>query len=466
MRQSRVVAALVLAACASGAQRTASPQRKPEDALQALAAAEAAADKDRALQARAGWLRYLIASDPRGAADRLRAAAETGTPAQRALALAGLGEIAEDRTDSAGAARSFIAAVQAAPTDPIAELAAVRLLDLEGETPQVDDLIASAAQALKAPAAPRAARLLREAGARVAGRRAGAAGDPRIEWEAWRAVGTVQRWRVGGPFAALRLFDLSRTLPLDGSAPATAAVYDRALDFPDGDVGLDLEPGDGDVYYAVSDVTLERGGNYLIWVEGAAALEARLDGAVVISRVPYPLESPRAQTTPVRLAPGTHRVLARWSRAEGNRFRITLVRSDGDVSDLSSAAPAELSGARAAAPCDLGQVCTTPPAWRDRADLRDTAASMLEDSPDDALAAWLLARSAMGDDRAVSRAAVDRAVALTAGGGEPRDFAAEMELELELRRKIVQASEVDTYVSAGGAMVYLVGGRKGRGNSK
>jgi len=70
------------------------------------------------------------------------------------------------------------------------------------------------------------------------------------------------------------------------------------------------------VYYAVSDVTLERGGEYLFWVEGAAALEARLDGAVAVARVPYPTESPRAQATPVRLAPGRHSVLVRWSRAE------------------------------------------------------------------------------------------------------------------------------------------------------
>ena len=40
--------------------------------------------------------------------------------------------------------------------------------------------------------------------------------------------------------------------------PATAALNDRAMEFPDGDVGLDLEPGDGDVYYAVSEVSLER----------------------------------------------------------------------------------------------------------------------------------------------------------------------------------------------------------------
>src|SRR5205807_8522651 len=344
------------------------------------------------------------------------AAARTGTPAQRALALAGLGEIAEGRTDSSAAARHFIAALQTAPTDPIAELAAVRLLDLEGESPRIDDLIADAAGALRAPVAPRAARLLREAAARISTRPAEAARDPAIEREAWRAVGAVQRWRVGGPFAALRLFDLRRALPLDGRVAAAAAVNDRALEFPDGDVGLELEPADGDIFYAVSEITLERGGEYLLWVEGAAALEARLDGAVAISRVPYPIESPRAQTAAVRLPPGRHQVLVRWSRAEGARFRLTLARADGDVSDLASAAPKDLSGARAAAFCELGQPCVSPPAWRDRADLRAAASSMLEKDPADALAAWLLARAAMGDDRALSRAAVDRSLLLSASG--------------------------------------------------
>src|SRR5205823_3156407 len=275
---------------------------------------------------RAGWLRYLTASDASGALRELEPASRTGTPAQRALALAGLGEIAEDRIDSLTATRSFVAALQAAPTDPVAELAAVRLLDLEGDSPQVDNLISEAARALKAPVAPRAARLVREAAARIAARRAALAAGPAIEVAAWRAVGTVQRWRVGGPFAALRLFDLRQTLALDGRVAATVAMNDRALEFPDGDAGLDFEP------------------------------------------------------------------------------------ADGDVSDLTSTAPAALSGARAAATCELGQACVAASAWKDRADLRAAAAAMLEEDPFDALAAWLLARAEMGDDRAASRAAVDRAV--------------------------------------------------------
>src|SRR5207237_6610798 len=113
--------------------------------------------------------------------------------------------------------------------------------------------------------------------------------------------------------------------------------------------------------------------------------------------VPYAFESPRAQTAAVRLPPGRHQVLVRWSRAEGTRFRLTLARADGDASDLTSAAPRELAGARAAAVCELGEPCITPPAWTDRADLRAAASAMLEADPADALAAWLLARAAMGD---------------------------------------------------------------------
>jgi hypothetical protein len=407
---------VLLFGCALGAHRYAAPHSASEDALQKLDEAESAARRDPALQARAGWLRYLIASDPRGAARWLEPAAAAGAPATRALALAGLGELAEDRTDSLAAVRHWIAALQAAPTDPVAELAAARLLDIEGESPEVDAAISAAAAAAKAPMAPRAARLLREAAARIAMRRAQAAGDPRLEVDAWREVGAIQRWRVAGPFAALRLFDLRKVLPLDGPAWTTASVNDRALDFPDGDVGLELEPNEGDVFYAGSEVSLQQGGDYLLWVEGAAALEARIDGAVAISRVPYPRESSRAQTAAVRLGAGKHQLLVRWSRSEGARFRAALVRGDGAPSDQTSAAPKELSGARMQAPCALGEACAAAPAWRDASDLRAAAAAMLDKDPADALAAFFLARAAVGDDRTVARSAVDRAVTFTSSG--------------------------------------------------
>ena len=408
--------ACLLAGCTLGAHRYAAPRSAGDDALTRLDAAESAAHRDPAQRARAGWLRYLIASDPRGAARWLSEAAIAGAPADRALALCGLGELAEDRTDSLAAAKAWIAALQLAPTEPIVELAAARLLDLEGEAPEVDAAISAAAAAAHAPMAPRAAHLLREAAARIALRRAQAERDPQLEVKAWREVGAVQHWRVAGPFAALRLLDLRKILPLDGPVPATAFVSDRALDFPDGDVGLELEPPEGDVFYAGSEVTLAQGGDYLLWIEGAAALEVRVDGTVAMSRVPYPRESPRAQTAAMRLAAGQHQLLARWSRSEGSRFRVSLVRGDGAPSGQTSAAPPELGGWRAPSPCALGVACAAPPAWRDPSDLRATAAAMLEKDPGDPLASWLLARAAMGDDRTLSRSAVEKTVTLTASG--------------------------------------------------
>ncbi|HEX9577274.1 MAG TPA: hypothetical protein VF993_05940, partial [Myxococcales bacterium] len=398
---SRFPLVLLLATgCMFGSRRDAGGRGNPDDALHQLGVAELAAQRDPAQEARAGWYRYLIASDPRRAEQHFLADGKS------ALALAGLAELAEDRTDTLAAVRLWIRALQ---PGPIAELAALRLLDVEGDSPAVDDAILAAAGAIEPGAPPRAARILREAAARIAARR----GD---DVRAWREVGAVQHWRAAGPFGALRLFDLARVLPLDGPSPARASLNERALDFPDGDAGLDLEPGDGDVFYAGSEISLERGGNYLLWVEGAAALELRIDGNPVLSRVPYPREAPRAQTAAVRISPGTHALLARWSRSEGGRFRVVLARGDGTVSDMTSAAPAGLTGLRAPSPCALGASCVAPPAWLDESDLRAAAAAMERKDPGDPLAAWLAARAAMGDDRAAARAAVERAVALSASG--------------------------------------------------
>jgi tetratricopeptide (TPR) repeat protein len=375
-------------------------RRESDDAESKLRRAETAAQGDPSQEARAGWYRYLIASDPRGAERHFLADGKSP------LALAGLAELAEDRTDTLAAARLWIRALQAEPLSPIAEVACVRLLDVEGDSPEVDDAIAGATVP---PLAPRAARLFREARARIAGRR----GD---DGRAWRELGAIQHWRVAGPFGALRLLELSKAFPLDGPTPLRASANERSLDFPDGDLGLDLEPGDGDIFYAASEISLERGGDYLLWVEGAAALEMRIDGAVIVSRAPYPRETPRSQTAAVRLAKGAHQVLARWSRSEGARFRTVLSRADGAAADLSSAAPAELTGLRAAAPCALGTSCKAAPAWRDESDLRAAAAAMLEKDPSDPLGAWLAARASMGDDRAAARAAVERALALSFNG--------------------------------------------------
>jgi hypothetical protein len=397
-------ALLLLLGCTAGARKQHSAGG-PQEAARRLAEAERKGEP-----VRAGWLRYLVASDPAGAEKLL---AGTREP----LGLAALGEIREDRLDSVGAARAWADALATAPRTPAAELAAIRLLDAQGDSRAVDDLVIKAAESLRASgASARAARFVREAAARVFASR----GDADQERALWAEAGALQHWRVGGPYAALRLFDLARPRALDGDAPARAEPrFERELDFPDGDVGLELEPSDGDLFYAATDATLARGGDYLLWVEGAGAVELRIDGEVKLSRVPYPRESVRSQTALVRLDPGVHHVLARWSRLEGARFRLMLVRGDGLPSDATTAAPAFLAGQRkAGAPCPLGTACVAKPAWTDDSDLRAYALGLLDRDDGDPLAAWLLARAALGDDRPVERAAAERAVVLS-GDGAP-----------------------------------------------
>ncbi|HEY2027749.1 MAG TPA: hypothetical protein VGH20_00955 [Myxococcales bacterium] len=416
-RTAAVLSLLLLLGCKFGSHRDAGKRGDPDEALARLDAAEAKAKRGPAESTRAGLLRYLVASDPRGAALHLNAAVQSNDPRQRALALCALGDIAEDFTDSVAATKDFALALKLAPEGPFAELAAVRLLDEEGESPAVDDLIVGAAASLPVPVSPRAARLVREAAARVESRRAQAApGREAQELLAWQKVGTLQRWRVAGPFGAHRLFDLGKTLLLDGPVPQTAATNARNLAVPDGDIGLELEPSDGDVFYAASEVSLSSGGDYLLWVEGAAGLELRIDGVAIVSRTPYPQQVPRAQVLPVRVAKGRHQFLVRWSRAEGSRFRISLVRRDGAPSDAQSAAPEALIGSRKPSPCALGSVCTAKPAFRDQSDLRAHAEAQLDDDPGDPLAAYLFVRAVLGDDRNAARAGIDALVQYSSSG--------------------------------------------------
>ena len=424
-----LVAALAGCGAANPGARATAADTPQERLLQARRLADQGA-ADVQLQARAGWLEHLIGNAPDAARARFERAAKLPArgpagAAARALALVGLGELEEDLLDIRAAARAFRDALAAAPRAPIAELAAQRLLDLEGDSPAVDDLVLEAAAATGAGSSPRAARLVREAAARVASSRALSGGGEGSERAAWSAAGAVQRYRVAGPFAALRLQSLGEPTALDSPervrAPAAGpagATDERELDFPDGDVGLELEPGDGDLFYAASELTAARGGDYLAWVEGAAALELRLDGVPQIARTPWPREAPRAQAQPVRLAAGPHALLVRWSRAEGSRYRLVIARADGDQSDLVSAAPAELWGRRAVSACALGSSCTAAPAWPDDRGLRGDAEAALARDPGDPLAAYLLARATAADDKTAVRVAAEQAVALS-GGGAP-----------------------------------------------
>jgi tetratricopeptide (TPR) repeat protein len=426
----RVSAIFAATLCGLGCARTSRPDATAQlDPGARLRRAEAASSSGPMPAAQAGLLHYLIGSDVAAAEPLLRKAAE-GQGEAAALALCALGDILEDRLETREAGGAWSRAILAAPHTPFAEYAANRLLEIQGDSREVDDAILALAGSAPKDVSPRAARLLRESAARVHGSRT-AEEDGKAEAAGWADLGALQSWRVAGPYAALRLFDLTRELPLDGAtrtrAPARGPVgptFERNLEFPDGDLGLELEPGDGEVSYAATRVVAARGGDYLAFVEGAGAMELRIDGTVVLSRTPYPREVPRAQVVPIALAPGPHEVLVRWSRAEGTRFRVALPRGDGAPSDLEDSAPAELSGLRAASEraayppgdCRLGSNCVARAAWEDRTSLRGYAEGLLRVDPDDPIAAWLLVRATAGDDRVATRAAVARFVASTASG--------------------------------------------------
>ncbi|MBS2022507.1 MAG: hypothetical protein JST92_08865, partial [Deltaproteobacteria bacterium] len=452
MSARKIVVACVLAASCTGAQRKESAPVEVVLPAQRLLLARRAADErpaDALLQARAGWLIYLIESDPKAALERfsLAEAQKGATPEALQMARCGRGEILEDRLDATGAAKAWRDAVAADPKSPWAELAAMRLLDVEGDSEDVDEVVASAPALVANGGSPRAARFLREAAARVL--RSSTAADAAVhERSAWAAMGAVGDWRVAGPLASLRLLPLTEATALDGAVtstmPATGpagTTGERTLRFPDGDVGLELEPGDGDLFFAQSELTVASGGAYLAWFEGAAAAEVRLDGEVVFSRSPWPREVPRAIVVPIDVTPGAHEVLVRWSRAEGSRFRMSFVRRDGLPGDIRSEAPAALSARRAPSPCALGTNCSRTPAWSDDEGLRGFAERALKADGDDAIASWLQVRSLLPDDRLRARFAIDRLVSLTSNGAAALALRASFALrDLELPDRLGRAA--------------------------
>src|SRR5205807_2074036 len=134
-----------------------------------------------------------------------RAAATTATGPSRAIALCGIAEILEDRLDTPAAVSAWIDALRVAPQDPIAELAALRLLDVQGDSMSVDDVIIAAAANAPAPLA-RFSRRRRRSRSGAVGRRRLLCGEraarrtrrrlPRLDRRGGGA-GIALRWRRG-----------------------------------------------------------------------------------------------------------------------------------------------------------------------------------------------------------------------------------------------------------------------------
>ncbi len=313
----RAAAALLLfaSACAgvSGSGRGA------RAALDALVARSDAADA----RARAS---ELVARSPRDPWARLAAA----LLARRAL------QPMEE-------AAQLVALAAGAPDHPLALVALRRLAELAEESPAVARAIEAgvapplAAGKLTGLAAYRA-RVARIAAAEVLGEHERAA---RLRSE----NGSVTAWTIAGPFGLRRALDFARPFPPDGGiVPASvpsplggAPRPTRTLPVPDGTVALEGEPGGADVFYLAADVTLARGGRYLLALGTSMSARVQLDGAAVYERRDFAAHLPTVVHLRVDLAAGVHRVLVKVARS-GDRsgLHLAFAREDGSPSDAAA----------------------------------------------------------------------------------------------------------------------------------
>jgi tetratricopeptide (TPR) repeat protein len=308
---------LVTAACATAPAR--GPGRGARAALEALAvrgdAAEAAARTP-----------ALVARSPADPWARLSAA----LLARRAL-------------DPAEETAALVALVAGAPAHPLAALALRRLSELPDDSPAV----ARAVEEGIAPLQPRLAGLAayRARVARIAA--AEVLGDHERAALLRAENGAIAAWTLAGPFGTRRALDFVRAFPPDGGTLPEAAPAPlggpprptRTILAPDGTVAIEGEPGDGAVLYLAADVTLGQGGRYLLTVGTSMSARVQLDGALVHERRDFAAHLPAVVHVPVALAPGTHRVLVKTARGDGDRsaLHVALAREDGAPSDASAA---------------------------------------------------------------------------------------------------------------------------------
>lgn len=325
-----------------------------------------------------------------------------------AWARLGAALLARRALDGEGEVRHLLAAVEAAPADPLALVALRRLAELAETAParaaEVDAgvLRLLGSGRLQGLVAYRA-RVARITAAEVQGGHDAAAALRREN-------GAVTAWTLTGPWAALHALDFdARVPPEQGELPATAPGVGggppapaRALRAPDGAAALEGEPPGGDVYALATDVTLARGGRYLVALGTQLSARLVVDGAVIHARRAFAAWGPSLVHLPLELAPGRHRivlVVARGGPSAG--FHVALARADGAPSDATFAPAAGPAPEVAAPPAAPAAPALTPRGL----------AQALEPATGAALARLLAARDALLGDRETAKALLDEALA-------------------------------------------------------
>jgi hypothetical protein len=384
----------------------------------------------------------LVSGDPGVAAARapaLAAASPRDPWARLGAALA-----ARRAADGAGEVGELLALVDVAPRHPLALAALRRLAELADEAPEQARAVEAglapplAAGRLTGLAAYRA-RVARVVAAEVLGEHGRAA--------ALRGEnGAVKAWTLAGPFGHRRALDFVATWPAEAGVlpPEVPARFGgpprptRTLPAPDGSAALEGETGGGDVFLLAADVTLARGGRYLLSLGTSMSARVTVDGALVHERRDFAAWLPQVVHVPVTLGPGVHRVLVKVARGgERGTLHLAFAREDGGPSDA-VAAPSPAGVARPAAPRpEVGAPVGGP---------RALAAALAADGAAP-VAALLAGLDAAGFDREAAKgllgeaaAALPRSAAIRAArglvvGGDPTldDQVAQARAEAELR---------------------------------
>ncbi|HTN51464.1 MAG TPA: hypothetical protein VML50_03600 [Anaeromyxobacter sp.] len=317
--------------------------------------------------------------------------------------------LAHRALDAEGEVRSLLAAVGAAPGDPVALVALRRLAAVCEVSPSRAAQVDAGLTGLLATG-----RLGGLAAYRARVARAVAA-ETRSDHEATaarrRENGAVSAWTLVGPFGRLPALDFDALEPETGPLPASVPgrpgeplVPARTLPAPDGSASLEGEPVDGDVFLLATDATLAQGGRYLLTLGTAMSARLVVDGAVLFQRRAFAAPAPGLVHLPLALAAGRHRIAVKLSRA-GPRtgLLVALSREDGAPSDAVFAPAGPGPGPEVAA-----RPVPAAPVLGARA-----LAAALEPGAGPVLARLLAAQDALGsEDREAAKALLREALAL------------------------------------------------------
>ncbi|HEY6098317.1 MAG TPA: hypothetical protein VIW03_02740, partial [Anaeromyxobacter sp.] len=266
-----------------------------------------------------------------------RSAGDPGTRLAAAL-------LARRALDPAAEVEQLAALARAAPDHPLALVALRRLAELADASPALARRVDEAVAAVQKSAGLRGVGAYRARVARISA--AEVLGDHSRAGALRRENGAVSAWTLAGPFGLRRHMELGKSFPPDeGTLPASVPGplglpprITRTIPSPDGSVALDGEPRDGEVFFLASDVSLAKGGRYLLALGTPLSVSLRVDGAEMHVRRAWTGHLPTLVHLPLDLAPGRHRVVVKAARGGGGAgLHVAFARADGAPSDATFA---------------------------------------------------------------------------------------------------------------------------------